>query len=173
LLRKDRRFEEAVLPHLDAAYNLARWLMRNEADAEDAVQDACLRAFRFIGGLRGEDGRGWLLKIVRNSCYSRLERNRRREGETEFDDELHSSDAEPSDPEALLANIRDSAALRRTIEELPPEFREVIVMRELEGLSYKAIAEIIEAPIGTVMSRLARARARMQRSLATTLPAES
>jgi RNA polymerase sigma-70 factor (ECF subfamily) len=167
LQAKDRRFEEAVLPHLDAAYNLARWLMRNETEAQDAVQDACLRALRFVGGLRDEDGRRWLLKIVRNCCYSRLQKTELHQHETEFDDGLHSPEPQQFDPEVLLANLRDGAALRQAIEALPPEFREVIVMRELEGLSYKAIAEIIEAPIGTVMSRLARARRRMQCSLAS------
>lgn len=170
---KDRRFEAAVLPHLEAAYNLARWLMRNEADAEDAVQDACLRALRFIGGLRDEDGRGWLLKIVRNCCYSRLEKTQYREHEAEFNEEMHSPETQKFDPEVLLANLRDRAMLRGAIEALPPEFREVIVMRELEGLSYKAIAEIIETPIGTVMSRLARARKRMQTSLGASGAARS
>ena len=152
------------MPHLDAAYNLARWLMRNEADARDAVQDACVRALRFIGGFRGGDGRVWLLKIVRNACYSRFERGKRRELETEFDDDLHSS-AEGAGPEETLLRKLDGAAINRAIEELPEEFREMIVMRELEGLSYKQIADIAELPIGTVMSRLARARKRLQRTL--------
>jgi RNA polymerase sigma factor (sigma-70 family) len=162
---KRSRFEEAILPHLDAAYNLARWLMRNDADAEDAVQDACLRALRFIGGLRGRDGRVWLLAIVRNACYSRLQRVKTRGTETEFDDELHSPEAEAANPEGLLERSRDSDALRQALENLPEEFREVIVMRELEGMAYKEIAEVAEVPIGTVMSRLARGRKRLQQAL--------
>jgi RNA polymerase sigma-70 factor (ECF subfamily) len=160
------RFDEAILPHLDAAYNLARWLMRNDADAEDAVQDACLRAIRFIGGLRGGDGRVWLLAIVRNTCYSRLKRAKTRGVESEFDDEIHSPEAEAANPEALLERSRDGEAIRRALEDLPEEFREVIVMRELEGMAYKAIAEVTEVPIGTVMSRLARGRKRLQQLLA-------
>lgn len=160
------RFDEAILPHLDAAYNLARWLMRNDADAEDAVQDACLRAIRFIGGLRGGDGRVWLLAIVRNTCYSHLKRTKTRGMESEFDDEIHSPEAEAANPEALLEQSRDSEAIRQALEDLPEEFREVIVMRELEGMAYKEIAEVTEVPIGTVMSRLARGRKRLQRVLA-------
>jgi len=153
------------LPHLDAAYNLARWIMRNDADADDVVQDACLRALRFIGGLRGNDGKVWLLKIVRNTCYSRFAHDRRRERETEFDEDLHSPPVETLDPERLLLNSRDGEIINRALDELPDEFREVVVMRELEGLSYKEIAEVAGVPLGTVMSRLARARKRLQRTL--------
>ena len=167
------RFDEAILPHLDAAYNLARWLMRNDADADDAVQDACLRALRFIGGLRGGDGRVWLLAIVRNTCYSRLKRAKTRGVESEFDDEIHSTEAEAANPEGLLERSRDSAALRQALEDLPEEFREVIVMRELEGMAYKEIAEVAEVPIGTVMSRLARGRKRLQQQLSAAPPRES
>ncbi len=159
------RFEEAILPHLDAAYNLARWLMRNDADADDAVQDACLRALRFFGGFRGGDGRVWLLAIVRNTCYSKLKRNRVQELETAFDEEVHGHDPDAPGPEAALLKRLDTAALGRALEALPEEFREVVVMRELEGLSYKQIADVTEMPIGTVMSRLARARGHLQRSL--------
>jgi RNA polymerase sigma-70 factor (ECF subfamily) len=159
------RFEEAILPHLDAAYNLARWLMRNDADADDAVQDACLRALRFFGGFRGGDGRVWLLAIVRNTCYSKLKRNRVQELQTPFDEETHGHDADAPSPEAALLRSFDAAALQRAVEALPEEFREVVVMRELEGLAYKEIADVTGVPIGTVMSRLARARARLQRSL--------
>ena len=167
---KSSRFEQAILPHLDAAYNLARWLMRNEDDAADAVQDACLRALRFIGGLRGDDGRVWLLAIVRNTCYSRLKRGSMRANETEFDDEVHTPDAEQADPARLLDQAADSAALRCALEALPEEFREVIVMRELEGLAYKEIAAVAGVPIGTVMSRLARARKRLQQALTKGAP---
>jgi RNA polymerase sigma-70 factor, ECF subfamily len=159
------RFERSILPHLDAAYNLARWLMRNEDEAADAVQDACLRALRFIGGFRGGDGRVWLLAIVRNTCYSRLQRGARREHETEFDDEIHSPEIETANPETLLERSRDSATLRHALEDLPEEFREIVVMRELEGMAYKEIAEVAGVPIGTVMSRLARARRRLQQAL--------
>ena len=159
------RFDEAILPHLDAAYNLARWLMRNDADADDAVQDACLRALRFFSGFRGGDGRVWLLAIVRNTCYSKLKRNRAQELQTPFDEEVHGHDSAAPGPEAALLQSLDAAALQRAVESLPEEFREVVVMRELEGLSYKQIAEVTEVPIGTVMSRLARARGRLQRSL--------
>jgi RNA polymerase sigma factor (sigma-70 family) len=162
---KVSRFEEAILPHLNAAYNLARWLMRSDADAEDAVQDACLRALRFFGGFRGGDGRVWLLAIVRNTCYSKLKRDRVQEFQTPFDEEAHGHDPDVPDPEGVLLKSLDAAALRRAIEALPVEFREAVVMRELEGFSYKEIAEVTEVPIGTVMSRLARARGRLQRSL--------
>ena len=162
---KFSRFELAILPHLDAAYNLARWLMRDENEAADAVQDACLRALRFIGGFRGGDGRLWLLAIVRNTCYSRLKRSAGRENETEFDDEIHSVEGETANPEVLLQRGRDSKALRHALEELPEEFREVVVMRELEGMGYKEIADVAGVPIGTVMSRLARGRKRLQRAL--------
>ena len=133
---KFSRFERAILPHLDAAYNLARWLMRNEDEAADAVQDACLRALRFIGGFRGGDGRVWLLAIVRNTCYSRLKRGAIREHETEFDDEIHSPEIDAANPETLLERSRDSETLRHALEDLPEEFREIVVMRELEGMAY-------------------------------------
>ena len=162
---KFSRFEQAVLPHLDAAYNLARWLMRDENEAADVVQDACLRALRFIGGLRGGDGRSWLLAIVRNTCYSHLKRRAGREQESEFDDEIHSPDSESANPEVLVERSSDSESLRHALESLPEEFREIIVMRELEGMGYKEIAEVAGIPIGTVMSRLARARERLQRIL--------
>jgi RNA polymerase sigma factor (sigma-70 family) len=170
---KFSRFDRAILPHLDAAYNLARWLTRDENEAADAVQDACLRALRFIGSFRGGDGRSWLLAIVRNTCYSRLKRSAGRQTETEFDDEIHSPDSETVNPELLLGRSRDSETLRHALEELPEEFREVIVMRELEGMGYKEIAEVAGVPIGTVMSRLARARQRLQRLLTAVPPKES
>jgi RNA polymerase sigma-70 factor (ECF subfamily) len=161
---KSALFEEAIVPHLGAAHNLARWLLRSDADAQDAVQDACVRALRFIGGFRGGDGRLWLLKIVRNVCYSRFERAGPRELESDFDDEAHASD-DGAAPETMLQRVRDSAAINSAIAMLPEEFREMIVMRDLEGLSYKQIADIAEVPIGTVMSRLARARKRLRKSL--------
>jgi len=139
--------------------------MRNDDDAADAVQDACLRALRFIGGFRGDDGRVWLLAIVRNTCYSRLRRASVRANETEFDEEIHSLDAHGTDPAALLDQTYEGEELRKALEALPEEFREVVVMRELEGLAYKEIAAITAVPLGTVMSRLARARKRLQRAL--------
>jgi RNA polymerase sigma-70 factor (ECF subfamily) len=159
------RFEEAVLPHLDAAYNLARWLMRDEQEAQDAVQDAYLRAIRFFSGFRGGDGRAWLLSIVRNTCFTRLRSGRAHQGDSEFDEQMHGIDDTAANPEILLQRSQDEDALRQALDSLPAEFREVIVMRELEGLSYKEIAEVAELPIGTVMSRLARARKRMAQCL--------
>lgn len=147
--------------------------MRDENEAADAVQDACLRALRFIGGFRGGDGRSWLLAIVRNTCYSRLKRSAGCENEAEFDDEIHSPGNETANPEVLLDRGRDTEMLRHALEELPDEFREVIVMRELEGMGYKEIAEVAGVPIGTVMSRLARARQRLQRMLTAAHPKET
>jgi RNA polymerase sigma-70 factor (ECF subfamily) len=154
------RFEQVILPHLDAAYNLARWLTRSDHDAEDAVQEACLRAYQFFGGFHGGDGRGWLLAIVRNTCYTWLEKNRPRAPVTSFDEDRHGGTPGPG-PEAGLLREEDKQLLHRALGELAPEFREVLVLRELEGLSYKEIAGITGAPLGTVMSRLARARDRL------------
>ena len=159
------RFEQAVLPHLDAAYNLARWLTRNDHDAQDVVQESYLRALKFFGGFRGGDGRAWLLKIVRHTCYDWLRRNRRYEPLTEFDEEPRSVESAAPDPEALLLRAAESRSLRQALEELPVEFREVVILRELEELSYKEIADIANLPLGTVMSRLARARQRLQQAL--------
>jgi RNA polymerase sigma-70 factor (ECF subfamily) len=160
-------FENAVLPHLDAAYNLARWLTRNDADAEDVVQEAYLRAFRFFGGFHGEDGRAWLLGIVRNTTYTWMQRNRSPELNMPLDDELHEVKSNDLNPEALLLQKADARILRQALEELPLEFREVLVLRELEEMSYKQIAVMADLPIGTVMSRLARARKRLQQILAS------
>jgi RNA polymerase sigma factor (sigma-70 family) len=159
------RFEEAVLPHLAAAYNVARWLTRNDHDAEDVVQEAYVRALKFFGGFHGGNSRAWLLAIVRNTCYTWLQHNRPQDGTTEFDEEIHSLDAEASNPETLLLQTLNNQLLKQALEALPVEFREVVILRELEGLSYKEIADIANVPIGTVMSRLARARKRLQHSL--------
>ncbi len=148
------------MPHMDAAYNLARWLTRNDADAEDVVQEATLRAFKFFGGYRGGDGRAWLLTIVRNTCYTWLQQNRAHAPLTDFDEETHG--VESMNPETILLGVVDRQRLKDALEELPVEFREVVILRELEGLSYKEIANIINVPTGTVMSRLARARKRLQ-----------
>jgi len=160
-------FETAVLPHLDAAYNLARWLTRNDADAEDVVQEAYLRAFRFFGGFHGADGRAWLLGIVRNTTFTWMQRNRSPELNMPLEDELYEVKSDDLNPEALLLQEADAQMLRQAVEELPLEFREVLVLRELEEMSYKQIAVVADLPLGTVMSRLARARKRLQQILAS------
>ncbi len=166
-------FEEAVLPHLDAAYNLARWLTRNEADADDVVQEALLRAFRFYESFHGLNCRAWLLTIVRNTCCTWLQANRAGEPTITFDEELHSTETQSTSPDAALLANADREMLQQAMEELPQEFREVIVLRELEGVTYKEIAEIAGIPMGTVMSRLARARGRLQQCLARRLGKEA
>lgn len=161
-------FEQVVLPHLDAAYNLARWLVKNPADAEDVVQEACLRAVRFIGGYREGDARAWLLKIVRNTSYSFLEKRRPADLAEEFDETLHVTDsAESGGIEADLSRAEDNRLLQAALEMLPVRFREALILRELEGLSYKEIAEVMEIPIGTVMSSLARGREQLRENLLT------
>jgi RNA polymerase sigma-70 factor (ECF subfamily) len=156
-------FEQHLLPHMDAAYNLARWLLRDPHDAEDAVQEACLRAFRAVGRFQGGNGRPWLLAIVRNVCYSQLRRSRPRS--EPFDDEAHGSTDDPAEANAVAWREVKGEQLRQALERLPAEFREAIVLREMEGLSYRQVAEIAEIPVGTVMSRLARARRRLQAEL--------
>ena len=160
------RFERAILPHLDAAYNLARWLTRNDHDAEDVVQEACLRAHQFFGGFHGADGRAWLLTVVRNTCYTWLECNRPRTPVIAFDEHKHSAADPGASPPSLALRGEDRQLLHQALEQLSPEYREVIVLRELEGFSYKDIAAIAGIPVGTVMSRLARARERLQQALA-------
>jgi RNA polymerase sigma-70 factor (ECF subfamily) len=162
------RFEAAVLPHLDAAYTLARYLTRNAHDAEDIVQDACLRALKYFDSFRGEgesSARAWLLTIVRNTAYSRKGRRRVEAATTEFDEAQHSSAVAEEHPEGALLQEDAKETLGRALEQLAPEFREVIVLRELEGLSYKEISEVAGVPVGTVMSRLSRARTRLQEAL--------
>ena len=161
---KPTTFEQTVMPHLNDAYNLARWLTRNTQDAEDVVQEAYLRAFRFFEGFRGESERTWLLKIVRNTCYTWLQKNRAWEATTPFDEEIHSSGIESHSPETLLLRNADRELVNQALEELPPLFREVLVLLELDGLSYNEIAEVLGVPIGTVMSRLARGRRRLRES---------
>jgi RNA polymerase sigma-70 factor (ECF subfamily) len=150
------------MPHLDAAYNLARWLAGNDHDAEDIVQEACVRAFRFGGGFRGGNSRSWLLTIVRNMAYSWLKKNRPKAIVSIGDEEL----AEIEDPGTPAFEKADADVLRAAIEELPAEFREALVLRDVEGLSYKEIADVADVPVGTVMSRLARARRQLQTHLA-------
>ena len=159
-------FQQAILPHMDAAYNLARWLTRNEQAAEDMVQDSCVRAFKSFGGFRGGDARAWILAIVRNTCFTWLAKNKAHVPIVEFNDEIETADAEALDPATLAARGADSEAVRAALEDLPPEFREAVVLRELEGLSYKEIAAVAGVPVGTVMSRLSRARKRLEHSLA-------
>jgi RNA polymerase sigma-70 factor (ECF subfamily) len=157
-----RTFEQVVLPHMDAAYNLARWLVRNTEDAEDIVQEAYLRAFKFFGGYQGGDSRSWILKIVRNASYSFIKKNRSAEPAEEFDEKIHRPSVEPSGAEEALLQSADSRMLRDALDELPANFREVLVLREIEGMTYKEIAELTEMPIGTVMSSLARGRAQLR-----------
>ncbi len=155
------------MPHLDAAYHLARWLTANEHDARDVVQEATMRAFRFFSGFRNGSPRAWLLSIVRNTCHTWLQRHRNHPAMVEFDEDLHDlADPAPA-PDALLLQQAGIEAVRDAIGRLPVEFREVVILREMEGCSYKDIAEIAGIPVGTVMSRLARARRQLFEALAT------
>ena len=160
------RFEEIALPHLSAAYNLARWLVHNQDDAEDLVQEAYLRAFKFFSSYYGGDSRAWLLTIVRNTCYTWLQQNRALRLADPIEDKLDEVGLDFADPEMLLQQSVDAQIVRHALQELPVEFRETVVMREMEGLSYKEIANIVDVPIGTVMSRLARGRKRLHALLA-------
>jgi RNA polymerase sigma-70 factor (ECF subfamily) len=168
------RFEQAVLPHLDAAYNLARWLTRNEQDAQDVTQESFLRAFRFFAGYQGGNMRAWLLTIVRNTCYTWLRQNRPPDSAVEFDEEIHSEELSGgADAETQILAKADQETVHRALEELPEIFREVLVLREMEGMSYKEIADVASVSMGTVMSRLARARTRLRESLGAVLGKES
>lgn len=163
---RQKSFDALVLPHMAAAYNFARWMVRNDHDAEDLAQEAVLRAYRALDGARVRDGRTWLLAIVRNVCLTWLSRDRGRDSMTPFDEEVHTGGVQGADPEALLVEGIEMERLERAIEDLPAEYREVVILREIEGLSYKEIADVAGIPIGTVMSRLARARERLQRQFA-------
>jgi len=163
-------FERRIMPHLDAAYSLARFLVRNDQDAEDVVQEACLRAFRFYESFRGENSRAWFLKIVRNTSFTALQRARSHEADVVFDEELHSAETAQIDVGGQLDRDLDRQIVRAAIEELPAEFREVITLRELEDCSYKEIADIANIPLGTVMSRLARARRQLYLILSKNYP---
>ena len=161
----DRRFEELVLPHLNAAYNLARWLARDANDADDVVQDACVRALKYVGSLHGSDARAWFLTIVRHAFYDWLGRNRPSEIVQDDGTALDAAiDHAAVDPEQSASRNDQTHALVDAVAALPLQYREVLVLRELEDLSYKEIARVADIPIGTVMSRLARARAMLQRS---------
>jgi RNA polymerase sigma factor (sigma-70 family) len=159
-------FEEAMLPHLDAAHNLAKWLLRNEQDAQDVVQEAYLRAFRSFTGFHGTNGRAWLLTIVRNTSYTLLKKSHAVDLTTTFDEEIHATGHESVSPATVLEHSEDAQLIKEAMEELPAEFREILVLRHQEGLSYKEIADVAQIPPGTVMSRLARARAKLGEYLA-------
>jgi RNA polymerase sigma factor (sigma-70 family) len=170
--KRTGRFETATLPHLDAAYNLARWLVHDDQSAQDVVQEAYLRGLQYFESFRGGDARPWLLGIVRNCCYTWLKERGHRIAELEFDEERDGGpdnpvpDAADHNPEQLLMRLQDRERINRAIADLPTVFREVIILRELEDLSYEQIAETVAIPLGTVMSRLARARALLRASLA-------
>lgn len=175
ILNKRAVFERMVSPHLDAAYNLARWLTRDDHNAQDVLQESCLRAYQYLDGFRGENAKSWLLTIVRNTCYSWLEKNRPDISMTAFDEQLHSLGRHVArgvdgrfaedGPETQLLLKQERDHVQRCLEDLPVEFREVVVLRELEGLSYKEIGAIASIPIGTVMSRLSRGRDLLQKML--------
>jgi RNA polymerase sigma factor (sigma-70 family) len=164
------RFEEQVLTHLSSAYNLARWITHSDSVARDAVQDACLHAFRGFDQMHGPNARAWFLAIVRNSCFDQLRKLQQRAVEDEYDDELHGGEAPAAcsramTPEDIAASSSDARWLRACIDGLPSEYREIIMLRELEEMSYKEIGAIVDVPIGTVMSRLSRARDLLQQRM--------
>ena len=165
-------FEALMLPHLDAAHNFAKWLLRNEQDAQDVVQEAFLRAFQSFGGFHGSNGRAWLLAIVRNTAYTLLKKNRVADLTTPVDEEIHVAGHEPVSPAMILEHSEDAELIREAMEELPAECREILTLRHQEGLSYKEIADIAQIPPGTVMSRLARARAKLRERLAVRIGKE-
>jgi len=165
-------FEEAMLPHLDAAHNLARWLLRNEQDAQDVVQEAYLRAFKSFAGFRGSNGRAWLLTIVRNTSYTLLKKNRAVDLTTTFDEESHAVGHESVTPARILEHAEDAELIKNAMDELPAEFREILIQRHQESLSYNEIGEMLKIPIGTVMSRLARARGKLKEYLAARISQE-
>lgn len=161
---RQERFEHAILPHLDAAYNLARWLTGSATDAEDAVQDACVRALTFFDGFHGVEGRAWLLTIVRHTCYDWLRKHRRATLLTTSEELERAPDPAPG-AEAEQLRRADARMLQDGLDALPAEYREALVLRELEGMPYREIAQVMGVPIGTVMSRLARGRKRLGEAL--------
>src|SRR5213080_1349371 len=167
-----RSFEETMLPHMDAAHNLARWLLRNEQDAQDVVQEAYLRAFKSFGGFHGSNGRAWLLTIVRNTSYTLLKKNHAVDLTTTFDEEIHGSGHESVSPATILEHAEDAELVKNAMDELPAEFREILTLRHQESLSYNEIGEISQIPLGTVMSRLARARDKLKECLAARIGKE-
>jgi RNA polymerase sigma-70 factor (ECF subfamily) len=154
-----------LVTYLDAAYNLARWLMRNETEAQDVVQEAYVRAISRFASFRGGDGRAWFLTIIRNGCYDRMKQRGKSAQNANFDEAIHSSCRQMSNPETALLLAERTELLKKSLAELPAEYREVLVLRELEELSYRQIADIVAVPLGTVMSRLSRARQRLQQAL--------
>jgi RNA polymerase sigma factor (sigma-70 family) len=167
------RFEQSIMPHMNAAYNLARWLSRNDSDAQDIVQEAYLRAFKFLSGFRGGNSRAWLLRIVRNAFYDWLKKNRGEETSEPFDEQIHDPADEAQRPDALLLEKVEHELLDEAIASLPLEFKEVLVLRELEGFSYREISEVANIPLGTVMSRLARGRDQLRAQLIGRLEREN
>jgi RNA polymerase sigma-70 factor, ECF subfamily len=165
-------FEETMLPHIDAAHNLARWLLHNEQDAQDVVQEAYLRAFKSFGGFRGSNGRAWLLTIVRNTSYTLLKKNRAADLTTPFDEEIHAPGHESVSSATILEHAEDAELIKNAIDQLPAEFREILILRHQEDLSYKEIGEILKIPTGTVMSRLARARTKLKEYLTARISQE-
>jgi len=165
-------FEAMMLPHMDAAHNLARWLLRNDQDAQDVVQEAYLRAFKSFSGFHGSNGRAWLLTIVRNTSYTLLKKNRAADLTTTFDEEIHASGRESVSPAAILEHAEDAELMKNAMNQLPAEFREILTLRHQEELSYQEIGEILKIPVGTVMSRLARARAKLREYLASQMSQE-
>ena len=166
LKKRTMSFEALMLPHLDAAYNLAKWLLGNEQDAQDVVQEAYLRAFKSFSGFHGSNGRAWLLTIVRNTSYTLFKKNRAVDFTTTFDEEIHAPGYDSVSPATILEQSEDAELIREAMDELPAEFREILVLRHQEDLSYKEIADVAQIPPGTVMSRLARARAKLKERLA-------
>jgi RNA polymerase sigma factor (sigma-70 family) len=165
-------FEAVMLPHMDAAHNLARWLLRNEQDAQDVVQEAYLRAFKSFSGFHGSNGRAWLLTIVRNTSYTLLKKNRTADLTTTFDEEIHATGQESVSPATILEHAEDAELIKNAMNKLPAEFREILTLRHQEELSYQEIGEILKIPTGTVMSRLARARAKLREYLASQISQE-
>jgi RNA polymerase sigma-70 factor (ECF subfamily) len=158
-------FDEVVLPHLDSAYNLARWLTRNEQDAEDIVQEAYLRAFRYFPSFQGGEAKAWLMKIVRNTCYTWMDATRSLRNSVEFDEKVFATEGRDLDPEQTLLQNDKAGMVRKALRDLPSNFREVLILRELEGMSYREIGEIAGIPTGTVMSSLSRGRGRLREAL--------
>src|SRR5580693_4562517 len=161
------RFEEQISPHLKSAYNLAKWLTRSHEDAEDVVQEAFLRAFSAFEGFRGEDAKPWLLTIVRNTSMTWLKRNRNAGVTIGIEQSLSDPVERSPDPEEILLISCDREQVRQALEQLPSDFREAVVLREMEGLSYREISATIGVPLGTVMSRLSRGRDWLRRILST------
>ena len=161
-------FDTVVLPHLDAAYRLARWLVPNEHDAEDVVQEACLRALRYFPTYSGGNSRAWFLRIVRNTCHDWYSHARQREADV-FDEEQHSPTTPTIDPETLTVHAANVALIEHAMRDLPARFRELLVLRELEGFTYQELADVLGIPIGSVMSGLSRARQALRRALETRL----